>query len=438
VSAEIAGGARVPLKPAGQDNGSHGSVWTGRLPEAPAGSLVRYRIRSQQKGDERRSVRAADVDPRPEGQEFLYEVSPPPAPDWAHDAIGYHLMVDRFARPGRADWPSRKSFTDLYGGTLDGVREHLDHIRSLGVNLLWLSPVFTSPTHHGYDQFDHFQVEQRYGGNQALKNLVEAAHAVGLRVLLDFVPNHTGRGHPLFVRALRENADAATWYRFWQWPHYYRSFFDHIVLPEMDTSRPQVQEYLVGVARHWVEEFGIDGLRCDHVAGVDPAFWVHLRRAMRDLKPDFFLLAEAVGTDEQMGAYAGRFDGVIDFRLARLLRLALAEAKLTPREFAQSLDEHEQGLPGLVRATFLDNHDMNRFLWLAQGDKARLRLAATALMTLPGMPIIYYGSEVGVSQPADGLQENAAARMPMPWAARIKGWLLTLLSWAGCAGSRQL
>jgi glycosidase/tetratricopeptide (TPR) repeat protein len=423
VVAEIAGGPIVPLKPAGSDNGSPGAVWTGKLPAAPAGSLVRYRIRADLKGDERGSVWAADADPRPEGQEFVYEAAPPPPPDWVADAIGYHLMVDRFGRPGQADWPAVRSVTDLYGGTLEGVKERLDHIQSLSANLLWLSPVFASPSHHGYDQTDHFQVEPRYGGNQALKTLVEAAHKRGIKVILDYVPNHTGRGHSLFLRALQEDADAAAWYRFWQWPHYYRSFFDHIVLPEMDTSRRQVQEYLVGVARRWVEEFDIDGLRCDHVPGVDPAFWVELRRAMRALKPDFFLLAEAVGTDDEMAAYTGRMDGVIDFVLARLLRMAFAESKLSPKEFVAALDEHEQAFPRLARATFLDNHDMNRFLWLAGGDKARLRLGATALMTLPGMPIIYYGTEVGISQTADGLEENAAARLPMSWGKQDKDLL---------------
>src|SRR5207245_328182 len=234
-------------------------------------------------------------------------------------------------------WPPLGSATQVYRGTLDGIRDHLDPMAVLAVVVVGLSPLLRSPSHHGYDQADHFAVEPRYGGDAALHRLVEEVHARGVRVILDFVPNHTGRTHPLFVKAVQEDAGPASFYRFWQWPHYYRSFFDHIVLPELDTSQDTVQEYLVGVARHWVKEFD------------------------------------------------------------------------------RALQRHEQSLAGLVRGTILDNHDMNRFLWLAGGDKAKLRLAALALLTLPGLPILYYGTEVGLSQRQDGAGENAEARLPMPW-----------------------
>jgi glycosidase len=303
----------------------------------------------------------------------------------------------------------------LYGGDLDGITERLDYVAELGVNVLWLSPVMTSPSHHGYDQADHLAVEPRYGRNAALTRLVQAAHERGMRVLLDFVPNHTGRTHPLFLDAVREDEDAAGFYRFWQWPHYYRSFFDHIVLPELDTARESVQEYLVGVARQWVTDFGIDGLRLDHVPGVDPSFWIRLRRELRELRPDIFLLGEVNGEDAAMAAYRGRLDGVVDFGLAKLLRRTFAEQTMGLAEFDRQLRRHERSLAGLVQGTILDNHDMNRFLWLAGGDKARLRLAATALLTLPGLPILYYGTEVGLSQRRDGVYENAEARLPMLW-----------------------
>jgi alpha-glucosidase len=144
-------------------------------------------------------------------------------------------MVDRFARPGES-LPPPGDATALYGGTLDGIREHIDHIAGLGCNALWLSPVHQSPSHHGYDHEDFLTVEPRYGGDAALLRLVEAAHDRDMRVLLDFVPNHTGRGHHLFRDAIARDGDAAGYYRFWQWPHYYRCFSDAISLPELDTS----------------------------------------------------------------------------------------------------------------------------------------------------------------------------------------------------------
>lgn len=358
---------------------------------------------------------ASDADPRPGGQEFAFGTDDAP-PDWMADAVMYQIMVDRFARTG-SSLPAPGSPTALYGGTLDGITEHLDHIEALGCNAIWLSPVHKSPSHHGYDHEDYYIVEPRYGGEAALKRLIDAAHARDIRVLLDFVPNHTGRGHHLFREAIAHDGDAADFYRFWQWPHYYRCFFDVITLPELDTGNPRVREYLMSAARHWVTEYGADGLRCDHVAGVDPIFWLELREGLRAVKSDVVVLGEATAHFDWLARYAGRLDAIFDFDFAHMVRQAFAKDNVGLPAFARWLDEHDHAFPGLALATLLDNHDMNRFLWMAGGDTARLKLAATLLMTLPGTPVIYYGTEVGLSQRVDGAGENAEARLPMLWGA---------------------
>jgi glycosidase len=325
-------------------------------------------------------------------------------------------MVDRFARPGES-LPSPSDPTALYGGTLDGIREHLDHIVSLGCNVLWLSPVHTSPSHHGYDPEDFLKVEPRYGGDSALIRLVKAAHEKGMRMLLDFVPNHTGRGHHLFRDAIANDGDAASYYRFWQWPHYYRCFSDVVSMPELDTGNSHLRQQLVRAAQHWLTGYGVDGVRCDHVAGVDPAFWVELRRGLREVKTDPLVLGEATGVPDWLARYAGRIDAIFDFDLAYYVREALGRGRMDAAAFAAWLDHHDKAYPGLVLATLLDNHDMNRFLWVAGGNVERVKLAATLLMTLPGTPIIYYGTEVGLTQRYDGVIENAEARLPMLWGA---------------------
>src|ERR1700682_4047344 len=387
----------------------HAAQWTGSLPLGD-----RYKIRVHLRDQDATPVWASDSDPRPGGQAFAFDRKGPPSPEWVRDAICYQVMVDRFARPGES-LPAPGDPTALYGGTLDGIRENLDHIAELGCNVLWLSPVHASPSHHGYDHEDFLTVEPRYGGNAALKRLVEAAHSRAMRVLLDFVPNHTGRGHHLFRDAIKNDGDAAGYYRFWQWPHYYRCFGDVITLPELDTGSPRVQQQLVRAAQHWLTAFGVDGVRCDHVAGVDPAFWVELRRGLREVKPDALILGEATGTTEWLSRYAGRLDAIFDFDLAYYVRQALARGRMDAAAFAAWLEHHENAYPGLALATLLDNHDMNRFLWMAGGNRDRLKLAATLLLTLPGMPVIYYGTEVGLSQRYDGVIENAEARLPMLW-----------------------
>jgi cyclomaltodextrinase len=388
--------------------------WIGQLPAVEAGVVGRYRINVHLRDPDAASIWAAGSDPRPGGQEFAFEVAPPPPPDWVRDALCYHVMVDRFARPGESLPPAGDS-TALYGGNLDGIREHIEHIEGLGCNVLWLSPVYKSPSHHGYDHEDFLEVEPRYGGNEALVQLVKAAHSRGIRVLLDFVPNHTGRGHHLFRDAIEKDGDAAAYYRFWQWPHYYRSFSDVIALPELDTGNRTVQDHLVRVAQHWLTAYGADGIRCDHVTGVDPAFWVELRRGLREVKPDALILGEATGTGDWLARYAGRLDAIFDFDLAYYLRQALARGRMDAGAFASWLDQRDDAYPGLAVATLLDNHDMNRFMWMANGNAERVKLAATLLMTLPGMPVIYYGTEVGLSQRHDGEIENAEARLPMLW-----------------------
>jgi glycosidase len=373
-------------------------------------ATARYKIRvATQSG----RIWASDSDPRIGGQEFAFGADAEP-PDWVHDAVLYQLMVDRFA-PAEGELPRPGSSTGLYGGTLDGVRLHLDHIASLGCNTIWMTPIHKTPSHHGYDLEDFFAVEARYGGEAALKRLIDAAHEKGMRVLLDFVPNHTGRGHDLFQGAVRRGGDAAEFYRFWQWPHYYRCFGDVISLPEMDTGSRRVQDYLVDAARHWVTEYGADGVRCDHAAGVDPAFWIELRRELRAVKPDALLLAEATGPFDWLARYAGRLDAIFDFDFAHVVRQTFARGRMTIPDFAQWMEAHDDAFPGLALATLLDNHDMNRFLWMAGGDARRLKLAATLLMTFPGTPVIYYGTEVGLTQRHDAETENAEARLPMLW-----------------------
>ncbi|OLD46284.1 MAG: hypothetical protein AUI48_09425 [Chloroflexi bacterium 13_1_40CM_2_68_14] len=413
VTVDVAGRPPMQLEAHAAEPGQP-ARWSGPIPPTEAGGVTHYRVRIHLRDADTTPIWASDSDPRPGGQLFAVEASPPPPPAWVRDALCYHVMVDRFARPGES-LPPPGDATALYGGTLDGIREHIDHIASLSCNVLWLSPVHQSPSYHGYDHEDFLAVEPRYGGDAALVRLVQAAHSRGMRVLLDFVPNHTGRGHHLFRDAIEHDTDAAGYYRFWQWPHYYRCFGDVITLPELDTGDSRVQQHLVRAAQHWLTAYGVDGIRCDHVAGVDPAFWVELRRGLRDVRPEALVLGEATGVPDWLARYAGRLDAIFDFDLTYYVRQALARGRMSADAFAGWLDAHEHAYPGLALATLMDNHDMNRFLWMAGGNTDRLKLAATLLLTLPGMPVIYYGTEVGVSQRQDGAIENAEARLPMLW-----------------------
>jgi glycosidase len=392
--------------------------WRAVIPGQPEGTLVRYTAdawNSAQPAQHWQADQTEPVGPPLEnGRVFAYSVDRFQPPAWWHEAVVYQIFVDRFAAASHEP-PLRDpgSPTGFFGGTLGGVREKLPYLAELGVNCLWLSPVFESPSHHGYDPSDYYQVARRYGSNATLRLLIAEAHQRGMRVVLDFVANHTSSEHRLF----QEAQATPRLYSFGEWPPYgYRSYAQVGSMPELATERASVQHYLLEAALHWLGDFGADGLRLDYVSGPSLAFWAAFQRGVKRQFPAALTLGEISEPLREVGPYAGRLDAFMDFSLTRLLRRVFATRQEPLAALLAFLEERAALLPpGMHSATLLDNHDMHRFLWLARGDLARLKLAATCQMTLDGTPLIYYGSEVGLSQMGDAHQENAYARAAMPW-----------------------
>ncbi len=397
--------------------------WRAVIPGQPDGTLVRYRADGWSEGDIQAHWYADNADPvsaPPErGRIFAYSVDRLRPPSWFRNAIIYQIFVDRFAAaPDEPPMRDPGSITGYFGGTLGGVLDKLDYIQSLNVDCIWLSPVSASPTAHGYNPSDYYQVAERYGGNRMLRRLIDAAHQRGLRVVLDFVANHTSDEHPLFQAAHVDSASpAASWYIFdMELPNGYRSYAQVSNMPELVTDHPEVQRYLTDAALYWLSGYGADGLRLDYVPGPSHAFWTIFQRELRQRFPQALTLGEITEPLEGIATYAGRMDAYMDFPLAGVLRRVFASRTASLRELLAYLDERAAQLPPeMARATLLDNHDMHRFLWLAGGDKRRLTLAATCLLTLDGTPALYYGSEVGMTQAGDAQKETALARAPMVW-----------------------
>lgn len=432
--------------------------WAGVIPAQPAGTLVRYRIEAwgPQPDDSRwasemvgvlRGERPEGLEPYDEplvivpGQEplwplrrtasYAYHVDGERVPGWLRDAVIYHVFIDRFEPGGGRPFAQPDSLGGFYGGTLRGVTERLDYIAELGATCLWLSPLFPSPSHHGYDATDYGGVEARLGSADDLRALIAAAHARGIRVLLDYVVNHVSSEHPAFQRALqREDAPEASWFTFLRWPDRYLSFFGVQEMPQVDTDAPQARDYMVDHARHWLAQ-GVDGFRLDYANGPSHAFWSQLRTAMRAASPESVTLGEVVETPALQRTYQGRLDGCLDFLLMQALRKLFAFDSLTPAQFDGFLRRHLAFFPpDFALPSFLDNHDMNRFLWVVRGDVRRLKLAALCQFTLPHPPIIYYGTEAGLSQRrdvryTDGSGHPEESRLPMLWGLDQDQELLT-------------
>lgn len=417
------------------------AIWQGILPAQGEHTLVTYRISAwsatiEVYGDypefKATTERAAAAffrgepvppDPAPQafaGDVFNYSVDRYQTPHWVKQSVIYQVFVDRFYPGEGRNWSGARSLTDFHGGTLWGVRDQLDYLQDLGIDCLWLTPTFVSPSYHGYDITDYYHVEARLGGDEAMRALISAAHARGIRVILDLVCNHISSEHPIFQAALN---DPASPYRDWfvfdpREPIGYKTFFGVANMPYLNLQHPDARDYMLDVARYWLREFDVDGYRLDHANGPGPAFWTHFQRAVKTEKADAFCFGEIVEAPDVLRQYIGRLDGLLDFHLEDAFRNTFAYGIWSEAQFDQFSARHQRYFPdSFVLPTFLDNHDMDRFLYAAKGDQDALKRAAIRQMALPHPPIIYYGTEVGLTQ-TEGKNDGFGldvSRLPMRW-----------------------
>jgi cyclomaltodextrinase len=408
-------GFATPLQPVASewDNLIWGYIrhFWGEIPGQETGTVVRYRVTAEGRGDE---VFADD------GAYYAYYVDNDPPPAWAQDTVIYQIFADRFFSPSH-DFPRVENKPSLKGnGTLRGITEKLDYLANLGINCLWLTPIFSSPSYHGYDATSFFEIDPRLGTKEDFKGLIEQSHARGIRILMDFVPNHWSNQHPSFVEAVKDpNSEYVKWYTFEHWPHQYKSFFHVRTLPQINLRHGPARQHVLDATRYWLE-FGVDGYRVDYCIGPAPDFYADFRRVTRTTNPDSWTFGEAVDLPDSQITFEGGMDGTLDFMLLEAVRKTFAFGSWDARKFADFLDRHEAYFPTTFsRPSFLDNHDMNRFLWVAHNDIRRLKLAALCQFTLIGPPVIYYGTEVGLSQQKDVMQNGWAihqeTRLPMIW-----------------------
>ena len=232
-------------------------------------------------------------------------------PEWVKDAVFYQIFPDRFAQSSRVPkanclqpWGSKPTSKGYQGGDLLGIVEHLDYIKALGINALYLNPIFQSACNHRYHAHDYYQVDPMLGGNAALRELVTEAHKLGIRVVLDGVFNHASRGFFQFNDILEQGAASAylDWFIVEGWPLHpydtgkpanYVGWADIRDLPKFNTDNPVVQEYLMQIGEYWVREFEIDGWRLDVPAEITtPGFWEEFRRRVKAINPEAYIVAE--------------------------------------------------------------------------------------------------------------------------------------------------
>ena len=343
---------------------------------------------------------------------FAHRTTSRRPPAWTRDAVVYQILVDRFANAdGILTMPEPDN--NWAGGDLDGVTAHLDWLDELGVDCMWLTPIFTCHSYHGYDTVDMMSVDERFGGDEALRRLVTAAHEKGIRVLLDFVPNHISHNHPWFREAIDGGAKR-DWF-FIEDDGSYQMFFRSHTMPKVNLDHPDARSAMLDVARYWIEEFGIDGYRIDHALGPSESFFAALTSLVENIDPDVWIFGEVTATAHLSRRYGGILDGVTDFPFAYGLR-ELLSGRLAPDAFAEIERESAAVLSpeefSWVR--FFDNHDMARAIHGWQGSEETLEHALDIVLSLPGVPSIFYGTEQALShqrgEPEGGL---SVGRVPM-------------------------
>lgn len=393
--------------------------------------------------------------------------------DWARGAVFYEVFV--------------RSFQDSNGdgiGDLQGLISRLDYLNDgdpatdtdLGVDAIWLMPVFSSPSYHGYDVVDYESIEPDYGTTEDFQQLLDEAHRRGIRVIVDFVMNHSSSQHPWFIESASSpqspyrdwyvwRADDPGWTQPWGGTNrtwhakngawYYGVFWGG--MPDLNFRTPAVREEMKRVAALWLRR-GLDGFRLDatrHLFANGPgdqqndqpethAFLKEFGNHIRSVAPKAMVVGENWTDTPAIARYYGSTAQVtggdelpmsFNFPLASAIVEGVNGGEGQP--IAAKLEEMAELYPaGVLDAPFLTNHDMLRLATQLEKDPAKLRSAAAVLLTLPGAPFLYYGEEVGLENGgADRADE--LKRTPMPWDASAGGGFTTGRPWFRFAPGKE-
>jgi glycosidase len=351
---------------------------------------------------------------------------------WIREAVLYQIFVDRFANgdhridpPDVAAWGAMPTPHGYMGGDLEGIIDRLDHVAALGANVVCLTPIFLSASNHRYDTYDYYRIDPRAGSLRALRRLVRAAHRRGIRIVLDGVFNHCGRGfYPFFD--VMENG-AASSYRDWFYVdgfpveaygrHRFKAWQDTAALPELNLGNEETRDYLLRVAAFWTRQ-GIDGWRLDAVRHArHRQFWSHLRRTVKRVNPAAYLLAE-IWDDASAWLAAGDFDGATNYPFRELAIRFLIERSMRASDFSRALEAlltRERWATNLGMCNLIGSHDTPRIWTLAGGDVAGIKLAFLLQFAFPGVPALYYGDEIGLEGGPDPDNRRAMQWDPRRW-----------------------
>ena len=337
---------------------------------------------------------------------YINEADLFPTVAWMKEAVFYQIFVDRFARANFSKddsyinmaWEDKPSPTSFAGGDLLGIVDKLDYLKDLGVNAIYLTPIFRSNSNHKYDIIDYFKIDPHFGNEEDFRKLVDNIHARGMKLVLDGVFNHMSKDNLIFQDALEKYKDSD----YFDWFYInedktYETFAKVTAMPKINTSNERVQKYLIDVGKYWIEKFDIDGWRLDVSDEISHDFWRAFRKEIKGLKKDAVILGENWhdGSSFLMG---DQFDSIMNYSFTKA-SLDFFKGEIDAGAMAFRLNRvlvRNKDQVNRMNLNFLDTHDTLRFLTEVDGSEDKL-LSGIALMTVfIGTTCMYYGTEIGL------------------------------------------
>ena len=351
-------------------------------------------------------------------------------PSWVKETVWYQIFPDRFCNGNKAldpenvhDWnESILGEYEFYGGDIQGIIERLDYLKQLGVNGIYLTPIFESISSHKYNTTDYFKIDPHFGTDKEFKLLVEEAHQRGMKVMVDAVFNHIGSMSSQFQDVIMRGKESPyyEWFYINEWPvtnekrelipNRYRNFSS--TMPKLNTENPEVIEYLLNVTKYWTEKFDIDAWRLDVANEVDHEFWRLFRKTVKGINQDVYILGET-WHDSHVWLLGDQFDATMNYPLTKPILEWVASRNINAIDFQRMYveaivrysDNVNDGMFNL-----LDSHDTPRLITLADNNMKRAEIAYALLFLSNGSPCIFYGSEIALEG-----ENDPGCRVPMPW-----------------------
>ena len=372
--------------------------------------------------------------------------SPSYQQSWVHDAIVYQIFPDRFARtrsiatPTSIDqpWGSRPNATGFMGGTLRGMTQRLNYLADLGVNTLYLTPIFLASANHRYNTYDYYKIDPRLGTLKDFQRFLKAVHDRGMRLLLDGVFNHCGRGFFPFYDVMERGvvSSYASWFHIREFPvkafgrFTYRGWQNRPLMPIVNLHNSKARQYFWDVVAYWTHQ-GIDGWRLDAVADVPGlTFWKGLWRTAKSINPSIYLVAE-LWANPKKWVKPGLFDGATNYPFRQLILEYCLFRSISTTQFFTRVERLFRVLPYLQQLTMvnvLGSHDTERIWTLANGNIPKIKLAIFFLFVCPGIPAIYYGDEIGLEGGKDPDNRRAMDWTRQTWNLELRSFTKTMIA----------